>query len=570
VKTPSPAIVAQSGVRRLPRWGLMLLCAAYVLPGFLGRDPWRPWDMAALGQMLALVQGDSPWWQPHLLGSPPELDGLLPFWLGAWSMAWAPAWISPLIAARLPFIAVATLVLVMTWNAIDALARSPQAQPVSFAFGGEARPKDYARTLADAGLLALVATLGLALPLHETTPMLVQLGGCSALFMGVAFLRTQAWPGSAFAIAGLFTLALSGAPSLAILLGLAVLCLVVRSPELKSNHRIRLALLWLMALVLLAALAQGLDLWRWRLRDWHHPWADVRSLMELMLWFTWPCWPLALWSLWSWRRQWGRQWSLHVVWPLTMVVIVSLTSIFTTASERTLLLALPAYAALASFALPTLQRSVTALIDWFTLLFFSGCGIIIWVVWLAMQTGWPPQPAANVARLAPGFAPSFEWIPFLLALMGTASWCWLVHWRVGRHRTALWKSLVLPSAGAALCWLLLMTLWLPLLNYARSYLPLVNQVKQVIPADACMAVQGLTTGQLAALKWHGPWKLHNLTVKNECPWLLVDAQWAAQAQNAPQLQAWSPVQKVNRPTRTYENLLIYRRNASAAENRLTP
>lgn len=154
--------------------------------------------------------------------------------------------------------------------------------------------------------------------------------------------------------------------------------------------------------------------------------------------------------------------------------------------------------------------------------------------------------------------------------MGTASWCWLVHWRVGRHRTALWKSLVLPSAGAALCWLLLMTLWLPLLNYARSYLPLVNQVKQVIPADACMAVQGLTTGQLAALKWHGPWKLHNLTVKNECPWLLVDAQWAAQAQNAPQLQAWSPVQKVNRPTRTYENLLIYRRNASAAENRLTP
>ena len=38
----------------------------------------------------------------------------------------------------------------------------------------------------------------------------------------------------------------------------------------------------------------------------------------------------------------------------------------------------------------------------------------------------------------------------------------LVRWRTGRHRNALWKSLVLPAGGVALAWLLLMTLWLPL------------------------------------------------------------------------------------------------------------
>lgn len=570
MKTPNPAIVAQSGVRRLPRWGLLLLCTAYVFPGYFGREPWRPWDMAALGQMLALVHGESPWWQPHLMGLPPELDGLLPFWLGAWSMALAPNGFSPLIAARMPFMAMATLVLVMTWHAIDALARSPQAQPVSFAFGGEASPIDYARTLADAGLLALIATLGLALPLHETTPLLVQLGGSSALFMGVALLRTQTWPGCAFAIGGLLTLALSGAPTLAMLLGLAVLCLGVWSPELPPNQRRRWTMVWLLALVFIAALAQEWDLWRWRLRPWQHPWADVRSQLELMLWFNWPCWPLALWALWSWRRQWGKQWTMHVVWPLTMIAIVSISSILSTAPERTLLLALPAYAALAAFALPTLQRSVTALIDWFTLLFFSGCGIVIWVVWLAMQTGWPTQPAANVVRLAPGFVPSFETWPFLLALMGTALWFWLVHWRVGRHRTALWKSLVLPSAGAAMCWLLLMTLWLPLLNYARSYLPLIDQVKQAVPDSACLAIQGLNTGQVAALSWHGPWHLHQLSAAHECMWLLVDAQWAAQAQHAPTLAPWTPVQKVNRPTRNYENLMLYRRDTSPNQHRLTP
>lgn len=66
--------------------------------------------------------------------------------------------------------------------------------------------------------------------------------------------------------------------------------------------------------------------------------------------------------------------------------------------DRTLLLALPALATLAAFALPTLKRQVLALIDWFALLFFSTSALTIWVIWIAMQTGFPPQPAANVAR----------------------------------------------------------------------------------------------------------------------------------------------------------------------------
>ena len=39
-------------------------------------------------------------------------------------------------------------------------------------------------------------------------------------------------------------------------------------------------------------------------------------------------------------------------------------------------------------------------------------------------------------------------------LAGTLAWLWLVRWRTGRHRHALWKSLVLPAGGVALCWLL--------------------------------------------------------------------------------------------------------------------
>ena len=66
------------------------------------------------------------------------------------------------------------------------------------------------------------------------------------------------------------------------------------------------------------------------------------------------------------------------------------------------------------------------MIDWFTLLFFSASAIGIWVVWLAVQTGVPAKPAANVAKLAPGYVPSFSLLAFGVALAATAAWCLLV------------------------------------------------------------------------------------------------------------------------------------------------
>jgi 4-amino-4-deoxy-L-arabinose transferase-like glycosyltransferase len=71
------------------------------------------------------------------------------------------------------------------------------------------------------------------------------------------------------------------------------------------------------------------------------------------------------------------------------------------------------------------------------------------------------------------------------------AWVWLVRWRTGRHREALWKSLVLPAGGVALCWLLLMTLWLPLLDYARSNRALVDRTRRHVPRlPGCIAAPG--------------------------------------------------------------------------------
>lgn len=525
---PTPAIVAQDAVKRLPRLALWLFCLTYVLAGFLGRGPWKNADISSFGYMLELARGNTEWWHPNLGGLAPEVGGLLPYWLGAWAIDLAASGFSADLAARLPFILMLGLTLAATWYGTYNLARSPMAQPVAFAFGGEAEPTDYARALADGGLLAMMACLGLAQLAHETTPALAQLCFVTLLFYAAAALPYRLTTPGLAASLGLFGLTLSGAPTLAMLLGLgctAIYLLETRDGGISQHHR-RLRASGILAILLgCAVLATHLDLWRWSIDLPHAGQGDWPRLGRLFLWFTWPAWPLACWTLWRWRRQLlsAQMRSRHLWLPLWFAGVASAATLITSAADRSLLLALPALAALAAFALPTLSRSMSALIDWFTLIFFSGCALIIWVVWLSMQTGLPTQPARNVAKLAPSFQHSFSLTLFLIAFCASLVWVWLVFWRTGRHRTALWKSVVLPAAGAALCWLLLMTLWLPLLDYARSYVPLVAQTTVLMPAKpGCISTLGLSRGQMAAYQYHGGLNLKPVDREAECPWLLGD------------------------------------------------
>jgi hypothetical protein len=565
VNTPTPAIVAQGAVKRLPRLALLLFCLAYVLPGFLGRVPWKRDDITTFGYMAELARGATSWWQPTLGGLPPEVDALLPYWLGAWSIRLAPAWLPADLAARLPFMGLLVLALMATWYGTYYLARSPLAQPVAFAFGGEARPTDYARAIADGGVLAFIACLGLAQLAHETTPALMQLCLTAVLFYATAALPYRSWmPGIGAGVA-LFGLALSGAPSMAVALGLggAVLYLLAPGSDRTGAVPRRFMATGMVALTAASALlATFLNLWRWRISLPLADWAHWQSLGQLFLWFTWPAWPLALWTLWRWRRQlfMARFTGLHLWLPIWFMVVASAATLTTSAANRSLLLALPALAALAAFALPTLGRSVGALIDWFTLIFFTGCALVIWVVWISLQTGVPAQPAANVTRLAPGFVHSFSLATLLIAIAASLAWAWLVKWRVGRHRAAIWKSLVLPAGGAALCWLLLMTLWLPLLDFARSYAPLVRQATLVMPPNpGCVATSGLSRSQIAAFQFHGGLELRTFQVNTACHWLIADLETMGLQPEITNSPIWQLRRTIGHPAERKESLALFER-----------
>ena len=557
---PTPAIVTQGAVRRLPRWALLVFCAAYVMPGFVGREPWKNVDMTTLGYIFELAKGHASWLAPKLVGMPAEFDGLVPYWLGALGMRLGGGWLPLDFAARIPFMLLLVLTFVATWYGVYSLARSPGAQPVPFAFGGEAQPTDYARAMADGGLLALVACLGLAQLSHETTPSLAQLAFTALAFYGIAAIPYRRVAAGIAIALGLAGLALSGAPTLAMLYaaGGAVVTLLDPPADAEGQSHPGLWAAYILAAASAVALAAwGLDAWRWRLEGYYGPdgW-QPRAYLRLIAWFTWPAWPLALWTLWRWRQ---RLVSRHVALPLWFALVSIGSALVTATSDRSLLLGLPAMAALAAFALPTFKRAVSSLIDWFTLLFFTGCALVIWVVWISMMTGVPPKPAANVARLAPGFVPTFSLIAFVAAVLATLAWAWLVHWRAGRHREAIWKSLVLPAGGAALCWLLVMTLWLPAHDYARSYVPVVRSVQKLVQPAGCVETFGLNRGQLAALRYHGRMDLRPATPQAGCPWLLASQDYQALVGLNLGADQWEALATVRRPTDANDNLHVFRR-----------
>jgi 4-amino-4-deoxy-L-arabinose transferase-like glycosyltransferase len=550
---PNPAVVAQAGVRPLPRLPLWLLCLSYGLPGLFGRDPWRNADLAAFGQMVAMAEGRTSWWAPTLGGVAGD-TALLPHWLGA-AFIWLLAPITgDALAARIPFALLLGATMVLVWYSTLHLARTEAAQPVPFAFGGEADPVDYARAMADGALLALIAALGLLQLGHETTPEMAQLTAVALYLYGLAAAPYRRVQSRVAVLCALPLLAESGAPAMAIAMGLGgmVVCGGSRIPEVRP-------MVWWVgfAALLAAALAVLLGAWRWRV--------DLPSASMLVAiarqwaWFLWPTWPLALWTLWRWRRQLSYR---HISVPAVTVAVALAANVAMSGSDRALLLGLPGLAVLAAFALPTMKRSATAAIDWFSILFFTLAAAWIWVMYVAMQTGWPAKPAANVAKLTEGFEAPFAAMPLAFALAATAAWIWVVRWRTGRHREALWKSLVLPATGVALCWLLAMTLWLPVLDYARSPRAWTDRVAQHVPPEACIAAPGLPRAGVAALEHFGRWRIDarpDGIDDGRCEFLLRLARARSRPAAPP---GWTPVAEVRRPTDRDEITLLYRRAES--------
>ena len=536
-----PFIVTDIEAGKLPRWGLFLLCLLYVVPGFVGRDPWRTNDAAGFGVALTMSRGSLPdWLMPNIAGLPTPAHGPLPYWIDAVFARLAAGLpsaglLTEHLAVRLATALMLTATLALVWYASYALARRPGVQP-SDPFGASAGSVDFGRAIADSTLLILMATFGLLARVHETTGHVAQLTWIAAFLYGCASALERPGRGGAIAGAAIAATLMSRGLPLAFALAavLVALPLTVRAFRLVGRRMLVAAapLALVGSLVWPLSLAVGDEAMRAHLWSWLQaqqaavsgPTADALSYFARTTpWFYWPAWPVATWAVWRWRSRWSEP---AIALPLFAAVAFSLLALIAPGGAEPLLLpaTLP-MALLAGVGLPTLRRGIVSLLDWFAVTSFTLFGIAIWGWWIALITGFPPRMAYRASRLAPGFEPPLVLIEIVLGLLATLAWLALVRWRISRRPRMIWRAMALSCGGLVLAWFLLMTLWLPVFNERNTYRDVALSLQQalVLAPGECVRTRDLGPAQRASFLYFAS---PHFAAESErdvraCGWLLV-------------------------------------------------
>lgn len=470
---------------------LILLFVFWAFLGLLGRDAWRHEEALALEPILDWLDGQTSLW-----ATPAPLHTLVAGSLAATGLAG----IAPQDGARLASGVFALLALMF----IGLTARS--------LFGP------------GFGLLAMLAlqgAFGLMLLAHVLLPETALLAAWAALLHGIALGRASASANLgamliAVALISL-TLGLRGLPDL--LIGVLIVLLPMLSPAWRTHtyrHAVKLGLL-LATLVIVGGLLAlrftgGLDAWlethsfaaHWPLRS---PW----QAYEELAWFSWPLWPLALAAVWHEHRRLARATDLHM--PLLSLVMLLAAALYPSWSrDGALLPVLLPLALLAAYALNILRRGAANAFYWFGVLCFLFFAFAFWFYFSAIEWGTPAHVAAHVSRLNPAYVPgsvATGSIAFAVAL----TLLWLI--AIPLFPRARIRPILVWATGMTLVWGLIISLYRPWIEAGWGYRPLIAEMLEHLPADACLNVQG-DPAMAVMLRYHA-----RRQVRSDCPWTLL-------------------------------------------------
>jgi len=549
-----PEITRSTGIPLPPRgWPLAVLLALYILPGLIGHDPWKVEDATAFGVAYDMLLRGS-WLTPSIAGQAYPHAPLY-FWIAA-ACGKLLSWLAPLHdAVRLTSGVFTFLILGLAHLAARAL---------------------HGRDYAVAAPLMLAGCIGFLVHAHQAQPMLLTLAAHFAAYWALALLDRRPWQAAAILGAALGAGILGNdVAAIALLLPPTVFAFALSSNKAKSALALLGAIVIAGVLPLLWLLPLGMQepqylaaWWKSELAQFGspaRPWKTALEYLDMLPWYSWPALPLAGWTLWA-KRRLRRTPALALPLFSFVAILLGLCLTYEARSVSALLL-LPPLVLLAVPGVESLRRGAANALDWFGMMGFSFFAGLIWLGWCAMILGWPERLARQVVRLEPGFVGSFSAIPFVIALLATAAWGWLI---VTSPRSPF-RGMTHWVAGVTLFWLLAITLWLPWVDYGKTYRPLAASLAKALPANhGCIAGAGLADALRASFDYFSG----IVTVGNEtnaarrCTWLVTQGTTRSD-ENAPG-SGWHKVWEGNRPGDRSEKFRLYRRdgqNTARAEKR---
>ena len=504
-------------------WAIAIL---YALLGLVGHDPWKQDDAIGFGIAWTMSNGAlADWLIPNIAGQMATEEGPLAFWLAAAFIKLFGGLLHPHDAARLASGAWAMLALYAAYRA----ARST--------FG------DADGRLA---VLALLACPGLLARTHEIAAEPAYMAACALLLWALAAAPARAHTSRGVilmactigACLGMAALTRGLPASLALCVALILLSVfdaAWRAPRMLAVLGAAVALAWLLFALwtrTAVALVEGDGVtfaqYYWRSTAAQFgllPLFELRYAAKTLAWFVFPIWPIALWWVVRPRKAFlGEAEPRRLHLPALALAASTLIALAWThtVSEATLLPLLPACAVLVAPAIGRMTKGIAAGIDWFGRITFTLLAGLIWLGYVALQLGWPPRIAANFARLEPGFVATFT--PFSFAIACAATLAWLIS-SARSERTVL-RAITHWAYGITLTWLLLMTLWLPWIDYGKSYRTVATGLRSALGAvpradlrGGCLEARGLGPAERASLAY-----FLDVRFGGQCAWVLEQAR----------------------------------------------
>ncbi len=254
---------------------------------------------------------------------------------------------------------------------------------------------------------------------------------------------------------------------------------------------------------------------------------------------TWPAFPLGCWLLWKERK--AAVLNPNVQLPLIMLIVVTLilTSSRNGRSLYGLPLTVPA-SVLGALGIKYLSERFAAGFYRVALALFGFAGAALWLGWLAFTTGQPAFLWQKLHAAFPDFERGFHSSAFVAGSVLTVLW---IGWMWKQQRDAPANAVVNWTVGLSLGYGLVMTLWLPVLESNMSYRHLAP-LRSVVPQKGeCVASIGLGEPQRAMLHYYAGLQ----TVRQEehpdvsCNWFLVLSDYRVPQRPLPPGGPWELV-----------------------------
>jgi len=524
------------------------ICAVWLLPGLIGHDPWKPDEAYTFGLVYHVLQGGG-LLVPTLAGEP-FLDKPPLYLVTAAALARAFSWLLPLHdGARLA----TGLYLALTMGLVAAAGRELHgpgrgwvaALVFAGSFGLLVRGHQL---IPDAALLAGIAAggYGLALALRRPLAGGLWLGlGAGAGFLAKGLIGpvvlalaavalgvlARPWRGRAFA----------GSLAVAMLIAVPV---IAAWPMLLRAESAALFAEWL-RIDPIARLFFADGTARESARAFY---------LNVLPWHAWPALPLALWVLWGARVAGFARPALQlpvVLFAATYLVLVLATD----GRELHAMAMLVPLALLATPAVDTWRRGAAGALYWFAIMGFTFFAGVFWFYWVGLELGVPARLSTHLHKLQPGYTSGVRWVPLLVAASLTVAWLVLL----AAVRRVPERPVIVWTAGMALVWGILMSLFVAYLDTGKSYRSMVASLAAAVSPGECVSSRGLREPQRAMLHYYAGILTHRDEVparQRACTYLLVQTAGGT----GPLVSAeWRLVWDGARPGDDEERFWLYRR-----------